>query len=100
MDPFVRILSFNEHTIRVLHNADLWSNGSGKMVDVNAIDNGKHSSGSLHGSSLAWDLDVNEDKSEDLQSLARWLGKRLDPSYEIIVEPTHVHIEWDTHRGK
>jgi len=99
-DPYVRIDSLNEQTVTVLRVANEFSQRWSLTVDVNAVDNGRHSAGTLHGASLAWDLDVRGEDEEDLRRLATWLGAYLSPTYEVVLEATHVHVEFDSHRPR
>jgi hypothetical protein len=99
-DPYVKIAVFDYRTYQLFETADRWSVIYEKVVDINAVDNGKHSATTLHGFSLAWDLDVDKDIKADLVSLAEYLKMRLPPPYEIVIEADHVHVEWDTHKGK
>lgn len=97
-DPYVRIAIFDYKTVMLLGTANDWSRINKKVVDINAIDNGVHGQHTLHGHSMAWDLDVDGEFPDDLSDLANYLKMRLPPPYEIVLEATHVHIEWDTHR--
>ena len=96
---FVMIELFDDKTITVLREANEWSRVARLTVDVNAIDNGSHGVNTFHGRSLAWDLDVVGEDAQDLVSLASYLQMRLPPPYEVVLESTHVHIEFDTHKG-
>lgn len=94
----VEITCFNDRLSTVLCSASIWSLRAGVTVDVNAIDNGEHGSGTLHGDSKALDLDTEGDRRGDLAALHRWLSRDLPPGYDVVLEDTHVHIEWDTKR--
>jgi hypothetical protein len=94
-DPYVTIRIFDARTVAVLEAADRWSQMAHLIVDVNAIDNGKHGPTTLHGRSLAWDLDVEGDLPTDLALLGAYLTAALPAPYQVIVETTHVHVEWD-----
>jgi len=99
-DPYVRIVTFDDKTILLFKEANEWSKIQKIIIDINAVDNGTHSVNTLHGKSLAWDLDTEGDRPEDLKLLSGYLKMRLPPPYEVVLESTHVHIEWDTHLGR
>lgn len=84
--------------VAVLVWADRWSRQQHVAVDVNAIDNGTHQPGSLHGASRAIDLDTFGDNRADLNRLYAYLRDVLPPGYDVVDEATHVHVEWDPHR--
>jgi hypothetical protein len=83
----------------VLTECCLWSHRSKVDVEVNAIEDGTHMAGSLHGFGLAIDLDTVGDKRADLKLLHEWLRRRLHPQYDVVLEGDHVHVEWDAHRS-
>lgn len=99
-DPYVKIDVFTNRTSILLETANYWSYLNNKIVDINAIDNGEHIATTFHGMSLAWDLDVDGDQHQDLVSLAAYLRIHLQPPYEVIIETDHIHVEWDTHKGR
>lgn len=97
-EPNVRIVSFTEQLARVFHLAGNWAAISGIGVVVNSVDDGKHSTGTLHGFSLAADLDTEGDQAVHLSHLHGYLARHLPAPFDVLLEPTHVHVEYDTHR--
>jgi hypothetical protein len=97
----VRIGRFTERLADVLLHAAAWSLVSRVGVEVNSINDGPgvHMATSLHYFDLAIDLDTVGDKSSDLEQLAEYLRRWLDPQYDVLFEGNHVHVEWDAHRG-
>jgi hypothetical protein len=98
--PEVRIRVFRAELAGALLEASLWSLLERIDVDVNAVDEtpGIHMAGTLHGSSLAIDLDTVGDKAPDTQSLGEYLRRALPTGYDVLFEGDHVHVEYDTHR--
>jgi len=96
----VRIIDLPWQLVAVLRLAALWSLRSRIHVEINSIDDGAgvHMGGSLHGLSLAVDLDTVGDKNPDIEQLAEFLRRTLDPQYDLVFEGDHVHVEWDAHR--
>jgi hypothetical protein len=99
--PEVRFTYLTPQLVTVLQLAALWSLRTRVGVEVNSIDDGPniHMQTSLHGYSLAIDLDTVGDKMPDTQELAEFLRRTLDPQYDLVWEGDHVHVEWDVHRG-
>ncbi|MCA1834332.1 MAG: hypothetical protein LC750_16680 [Actinobacteria bacterium] len=100
--PEVRIVELTAAIADVLVLAGRWSLRANVGVEVNSIDDGAgvHQAGSLHGSSLAIDLDTVGDRPADLEALAEWLRRTLPAGYDLVYEGDHVHVEWDPHRPK
>ena len=96
--PNVRIGYFSPQAGAVLEAASRWSLGSGVDVDVNHAADGEHSPTSLHPFDCAWDLDTAGDRRADTESLYNYLRVWLPAGYDVVLEGTHVHVEWDTHR--
>ena len=103
-DPFVKIGDYNCKTNRILKMANAWSQANNKSVTINAIDNGTHGINgtvfTFHGLSLAWDFGVVNGVKADFESLGKYLQMRLYAPFQIIIESTHVHVEWDTGKGR
>lgn len=98
--PEVRVKVLRPELAAVIGEASLWSLLERVDVEVNAIDETPsiHMAGTLHGFSLAVDLDTVGDKAVDTQSLAEHLRRALPPGYDVLLEADHVHVEYDMHR--
>jgi len=99
--PSVRIRFVNQPLVGVLALAAMWSLRAGVDVDVNSVDDPApdRAPTTLHGDSLAVDLDTDGDRTADLRSLATFLRRTLERPYDIVFEGDHVHVEWDVARG-
>ena len=99
--PDVRIAYFDPRIADVLRVASLWSLTVRIDVEINSMRDGAdvHMPTSLHPFDLAVDLDTVGDAPADLDALAEYLRRALDPQYDVVYEGTHVHVEWDAHRG-
>lgn len=62
----------------------------GELVIVSTYE-GNHSPGSLHYADLA--VNIRSGKHKDQVGLE--LGRVLGPDYDVVVEMTHIHIEYD-----
>ena len=99
--PEVQIRRLDERLATILREAAYWSETANVDVEINSIDDPApdRSPATLHGRSLAVDLDTIGDKPADLHALADSLRVWLDPQYDILLESDHVHVEWDARRG-
>jgi hypothetical protein len=94
----VGVRHFGRELAEVLERASEWSLIARVDVEVNSVDDGKHGASTLHGQSLAIDLDPATDRADDTARLARFLAQRLSPVWQVILEVDHVHCEFDTGR--
>lgn len=65
--------------------AELW---------ITSVCDGKHRKDSLHYKGLAFDVRTWGIKGRELQVVAA-LKKALGPDYDVVLEATHIHIEFD-----
>jgi len=96
----VRIAQWTGAFEAIFLNSSMWSNRSGQGVVINSIDDGKHGTDTLHGLSLAVDLDTEGDDPKDLESLFQYLRRTMPAQYDVIFEGDHVHVEWDVKRNE
>lgn len=70
----------------------------GRGVIVTSGTDGKHSAGSKHYTGLAVDLRTNDLTAAEITRYATALDQELNRSghqYDVIIEATHIHIEYD-----
>ena len=72
----------------------LWDTFGAELVVTSTTD-GVHSPGSLHPYGYAVDLRTHYFKDDQHQMLANELRYQLGNVYDVIVHPTHIHVEWD-----
>ena len=98
--PEVRVTLLTEQLADVLRLATIWSLRTRVGVEVNSIDDQAPGRvhGTLHGYSLAVDLDTVGDKPQETEELADFLARTLDPQWDVLWETNHVHAEWDARR--
>lgn len=85
-----------EILLSILIAERIWSTHGADLVITSLID-GKHSLGSLHYVGMAvdlrrWQLDDPEQAVEELKAA-------LGPDYDVILESTHVHVEFQPKRS-
>ena len=71
--------------------------GVQKMVITHGLD-GTHGPGSLHLKRRACDYRIWDIPSLRLNALAAEAQQILGDDYDVILEPTHIHIEYDPDR--
>ena len=96
--PTVRVVHFGPELAEVLQCASLWALVARVDVDVNSIDDLTHGASTLHGASLAIDLDPVTDRADHTRALGVFLGQRLSDMWDVLIEADHVHCEYDTQR--
>ena len=97
-EPNVRVVYWSEQISRIVHLASVWSLVTQIGVVINSADDGRHSKTTLHGLSLALDLDTEGDRPNHLPELHRYIARHLPAGYDVLLESDHVHVEFDTHR--
>lgn len=68
-----------------------------KTLTVTSVRDGKHMRGSLHESGLAVDLRTVTAGIDGTMARAMMivLKARLGADYDVVVEPDHIHLEFD-----
>lgn len=65
-------------------------------VWITSANDSKHMEGSLHYKNRAFDVRIWNVKNEEL--VPGWVARlklALGPDYDVILEPTHIHVEYD-----
>lgn len=96
--PEVRIEYWRWELMPILLNASMWSTKMKVGVHISSIDDSQHGATTLHGLSLAVDMNVDSYKPDDRESLYQYLRKTIPVGYDVICETDHVHIEYDPKR--
>jgi hypothetical protein len=69
-------------------------NKHGKEFVITEVTGGKHGRASLHYVGYAVDIRTRNFTSEDIEVLARDVREALGENYDIIIESTHIHVEY------
>jgi hypothetical protein len=98
--PEVRIEFVGHQLTQIFAAACIWSMRARVDVEVNSVDDGApgRAPATLHGDSLAVDLDTAGDRRDDLTRLAEYLRRSLAAGFDVVLESQHVHVEYDPHR--
>lgn len=67
-----------------------------ETLTITSLVDGTHSRGSLHYVGAAADLRLPR---RHVPLIARELGKRLGRDYDVVLEKTHIHIEYQPKAG-
>lgn len=67
----------------------------GYELVVTSITDGKHMKGSLHYKGLAFDCRTNMMPASMKEKVTAALSEALGPEYDVVLEPTHIHVEFD-----
>lgn len=66
----------------------------GYSLVITSLNDSKHMSGSLHYSGNAADIRTRDLKDPAKSLIPKKIKETLHPDYDIVVEPTHLHIEY------
>lgn len=65
-----------------------------KELVITEATGGKHGRASLHYAGLAIDIRTNYFTNEEKQLVARDLREALGENYDVVVETSHIHVEF------
>ena len=94
--PGVRVNGMNtEILLAVIIANDIYTR-HGKELVITEVTGGEHGRGSKHYIGNAVDLRTNFfDRKEEIERVAQELREALGEQYDVVVEKTHIHIEYD-----
>ena len=67
----------------------------GRPAIITSVLDGTHSANSLHYEGRALDLRTRDLTAEQIEEYATALRSGLGQGWDVVVEKTHIHIEWD-----
>lgn len=88
----VRLHGLRPEIILAIMIADQVFDGYGSDAIVTSAIEGKHSRGSLHYAGSA--VDLRRWHLDDPVEAVKELQERLGDDYDVILEDTHIHVEW------
>lgn len=72
----------------------IWDRHGQELVVTSGTD-GEHSEGSLHYAGLALDFRTRYFGMDQVFEVASDLRKALGTDYDVVIEPSHIHCEFD-----
>ena len=98
----VSIEGVKKATIEAMFKVANWYSKEGLPFVVTSVTDGKHKTKSKHYTGEAFDVRTWTTRSGGVQltqgrkrEIAYELGKLLGDNFDIVVEKTHIHIEYD-----
>jgi len=93
-DNSVKIHGIRPELVFALNVAnDIYAKHGQELV-ITSLNDGKHSSTSLHYSGCAADLRINYFNKTLAKTVRLDIDKRLGIDYDVILESDHIHIEY------
>lgn len=62
---------------------------------ITSVTDGKHKEGSKHYEGLAFDVRTRMFTEDEKETLANRMRSILESEWDVVVEKTHIHIEFD-----
>ena len=90
----VRVFGLRPEILLALIIAEPLFEEEGEEMVVTSLIEGKHSRGSLHYAGAAVDLRTNPIAPAAAKEIRDELQRRLGPDYDVVLEKTHLHIEF------
>jgi hypothetical protein len=95
----VRVQGIRPELILAIVIADgVWRDDAGAEMVVTSVTDGRHSRGSLHYTGAAFDIRTRDLVPDTVPDLAERLRKALGEDYDVVLEATHIHVEYQPKR--
>jgi hypothetical protein len=92
LKPGVRVYGIRPEMVLALVAADrIWQRHGSELVVTSVMD-GTHSRGSLHYAGCA--VDLRTWHLDDIAAAAQELREALGEDFDVVVEASHVHLEY------
>ena len=93
LKPGVRVLGLKPELLIAIMVAD--SVFLPDELVLTSVTEGRHSSGSAHYTGMAFDARIRDVGESRAKQIARSIGKHLGGDYDVVLEETHLHVEFD-----
>lgn len=82
----------------IILTADIIHQTAGKECVVTSLASGRHSAESFHYLLGAADFRTRHLTEEEREGVAARLARKLGNQWDVVLEETHLHVEWDSGR--
>lgn len=99
--PGVRLIGLNPQIIlAVFAGSSIWMQHFPEVdFVITCATDGKHGRGSRHYFGNAIDIRTRTLNADDAHKAHRLLAGALSVEFDVILEPDHIHVEWDPKHG-
>lgn len=95
----VRVRGASTEILLAVMAADVVWRNHGQRLVVTSLTDGDHSEGSRHHCGDGVDLRTRYfADQEEIERVAQELRESLTDDYDVVVEATHIHVEYDPRR--
>ena len=95
MLPSVRIGDIHPNIGHAIdHARGVWEEMGYQVLIITSLNDGRHGKGSLHPLGCAFDVRKWNLREEHRAKAVNLLTKKLGKEYDVILESTHIHVEW------
>ena len=93
--PGVSMRGVRPEIVFAMAEAHAWCEKHGHEFVVTSCTEGRHSRGSRHYVGLAFDARTREMSAAEKTAFKKHMSKALGAEFDVVSEPTHLHIEFD-----
>jgi len=94
----VHVAGMRPELVPALLAADRIYRANGAFMTVTSVSEGEHKEKSLHPEGLAFDLRTRNFTRVEVDRIARAIRESLTIDYDVVVEKTHIHVEFQPKR--
>lgn len=99
LKPGVSALGIRPELLLGIMVADSLYRRHGWDLTLTSLTDGQHSRTSLHNAGCAVDLRIWPIPEGKRAAVVAELNEALGPDYDVVLEKTHIHLEWQPKRG-
>lgn len=95
LKPGVQLLGLRPETLIGVMAANQIYGELGYNLTLTSVTEGKHSRGSRHYIGCAFDCRIRMLKDGEASTIANRLRSALGSQFDVVLEETHIHVEFD-----
>ncbi len=93
LKPGVRVIGIKPELLLAIMVAE--REFSPDELVITSVTDGTHMRGSKHYTGMAFDARIRDVVESRAREIARSIGKQLGGDYDVILEESHLHVEYD-----